>query len=176
MPFGLLEVVSGRLTIFMGTSRETSDFIADAIERWWTTHPEHGASIRKLTIDLDNGPENASCRTQFIKRMVAFADLYQLEIELVYYPPYHSKYNPIERCWGILEQHWNGTLLNSVDTVLEWARTMTWKGVHPIVELLDKTYEKGVRIAKKAFQIFEARLQRDEVLPKYYVRILPQLC
>ena len=176
MPFGLLEVVSGRLTILMGTSRETRDFIADAIEWWWTTNQPRFLSIRQLTIDLDNGPENASCRTQFIKRMVAFADRHQLEIELVYYPPYHSKYNPIERCWGILEQHWNGTLLNSVDTVLEWARTMTWKGVHPIVELLDKTYEKGVRIAKKAFQKFEARLQRDEVLPKYYVRILPQRC
>jgi len=35
----------------------------------------------------------------------------------VYYPPYHSKYNLIERCWGILENHWNGTLLNSVHTV-----------------------------------------------------------
>ena len=176
MPFGLLEVVNGRLTIFMGTSRETSDFIADCIEEWWQTNQDRFPSMRQLVVDLDNGPENASRRTQFIKRMVAFADRYQLEIELVYYPPYHSKYNPIERCWGILEQHWNGTLLDSVDTVLEWAHTMTWKGVRPIVELLDKTYEKGVRIAKKAFQKFEARLQRDEALPKYCVRILPQLC
>ena len=164
-----------RLTILMGTSRETSDFIVDGIEHWWQTNQIRLGSIRQLTIDLDNGPANASGRTQFIKRMVAFADRHQLEIELVYYPPYHSKYNPIERCWGMLEQHWNGTLLNSVDTVLEWARTMTWKGVHPVVELLDKTYEKGVRIAKKAFQKFEARLQRDETLPKYFVQILPQL-
>jgi hypothetical protein len=175
VPLGILEVINGQLTILMGTSRETSDFIVDGIEHWWQTNQIRLVSIRKLTIDLDNGPANASGRTQFIKRMVAFADCHQLEIELVYYPPYHSKYNPIERCWGILEQHWNGTLLNSVDTVLEWARTMTWKGVHPVVELLDKTYEKGVRIAKKAFQKFEARLQRDETLPKYYVQILPQL-
>lgn len=174
MPFGLLEVIRGQLSIFIGTSRETSDFIADCIERWWTTNRERFVAIRHLTIDLDNGPEHASCRTQFIKRMVAFADRYHLEIELVYYPPYHSKYNPIERCWGILEQHWNGTLLDSVDTVVKWARTMTWKDVHPVVELLDKTYETGVRIAKKAFQVFEDRLQRDETLPKYYVRILPQ--
>ena len=142
-------MVNGRLTILMGTSRETSDFIVDGIEHWWQTNQIRLGSIRQLTIDLDNGPANASGRTQFIKRMVAFADRHQLEIELVYYPPYHSKYNPIERCWGMLEQHWNGTLLNSVDTVLEWARTMTWKGVHPVVELLDKTYEKGVRIARK---------------------------
>ena len=105
--------------------------------------------------------------------MVAFADRYQLEIVLVYYPPYHSKYNPIERCWGILEQHWNGTLLDSVDTVLAWARTMTWKNVPPVVDLMDKTYEKGVRIAKKTFQKFELRLKRDEAIPKYNVRILP---
>jgi hypothetical protein len=167
-------VVSGLLTLIVGTSRETSDFIADAVEYWWQTNQPRLADIRQLVIDLDNGPENASRRTQFIKRMVAFADRYQVEIVLVYYPPYHSKYNPIERSWGILEQHWNGTLLNSVDTVLAWARTMTWKGRHPVVALLDKTYEKGVRLAKKAFQAFEQRLQRDEVLPKFHVRILPQ--
>ena len=66
-----------------------------------------------------------------MKRLVEFADRNDLEIVLVYYPPYHSKYNSVERCWGILEEHWNGTLLNSVTTVLEWARTMTWKGTPP---------------------------------------------
>ncbi len=108
-----------------------------------------------------------------MKRMVEFADRNNLEIVLVYFPPYHSKYNPIERCWGILEAHWNGALLNTRDTVLEWARTMTWKGVRPIVELLDRVYEKGVRIAKKAFQKIEERLKRDESLPKYSVTIQP---
>ena len=125
--------------------------------------------------DLDNGPENSSFRTQFMNRMVEFADRNNLEIVLVYYPPYHSKYNPIERCWGILEEHWNGTLLNTRETVLEWARTMTWKGVHPIVELLDRVYEKGIRIAKKAFRQIEKRLKRDEEIPKYSVMIQPQL-
>ena len=108
-----------------------------------------------------------------MKRMVEFADRNNLEVVLVYYPPYHSKYNPIERCWGILEEHWNGTLLNSRDTILGWARTMTWKGVRPVVELLDRVYEKGVRIAKKAFQEIEQRLKRDESLPKYSLRIQP---
>ena len=98
-----------------------------------------------------------------------------LEIVLVYYPPYHSKYNPIERCWGILEEHWNGTLLNTRETVLESARTMPWKGVYPVVELLDRVYEKGIRIAKKAFQPIEKRLKRDEEIPKYSVAIQPQL-
>ena len=70
--------------------------------------------------------------------------------------------------------HWNGTLLDSMDTVLGWARTMTWKATRPIVNLLQKTYEKGVRIAKKAFTKIAERLERDATLPKYRVRIQPQ--
>jgi transposase len=64
-------------------------------------------------LDLDNGPENHSRRSQFIYRLVLWAQATQLTIELVYYPPYHSKYNPIERCWGVLEVYWNGELLRS---------------------------------------------------------------
>ena len=56
-------MVSGLLTLIVGTSRETSDFIADAIEHWWQTNQKRLADIRQLVIDLDNGPENASCRT-----------------------------------------------------------------------------------------------------------------
>ena len=33
-----------------------------------------------------------------MKRMVEFSDQHQLTLELAYYPPYHSKYNPAERC------------------------------------------------------------------------------
>ncbi|CDN11409.1 Mobile element protein [Richelia intracellularis] len=40
--------------------------------------------------------------------MVEFVDLLNIPIQLLYYPPYYSKYNPIEACWGILEEHWNG--------------------------------------------------------------------
>jgi transposase len=53
--------------------------------------------------------------------MVQFCDQIGKPIQLLYYPPYHSKYNPIERCWGILEQRWNGTQLKDRNTMLQWA-------------------------------------------------------
>jgi len=167
-------VTSGLLSIFIGTSNQTSDFIVDCLEQWWEANKAQHPSARRLVINLDNGPENSSVRTQFMHRLVKFADDTGLEVKLVYYPPYHSKYNLIERCWGILENHWNGTLLNSVTTVVEWARTMTWNGVHPVVSLLEKTYNTGVHIAKAAFKAIESRLQRDKDLPKYEVLIQPQ--
>ncbi|HYX13662.1 MAG TPA: hypothetical protein VE944_04700 [Nostoc sp.] len=53
--------------------------------------------IQKLVINQDNRPENNSRRTQFMKRIVDFAFATQLTLQLAYYPPFHSKYNPIER-------------------------------------------------------------------------------
>jgi len=174
VPHGILNVTAGLLSIFIGTSNGTSDFFADCLEQWWEANQAQYPNARRLMINLDNGPENSSHRTQFMNRLVTFADATGLEIKLVYYPPYHSKYNLIERCWGILENHWNGTLLNSVDTVVEWARTMTWKGAHPIVKLIETTYDKGVRIAKGAFKAIEGRLKRHSSLAKYDVLIQPQ--
>ena len=102
VPFGILEVPSGEFTIVFGTARETSDFIVECLELWWEQRKASHGHIRELVINLDNGPALASNRTQFIKRITEFADRYGLKIPLVYYPPYHSKYNPVERVWGIL--------------------------------------------------------------------------
>jgi len=174
VPFGILEVLGGLLTLIFGTSRETSDLLVDGLQQWWNLRKDRYQPMRHLVIDLDNGPQHASGRTQFMNRLGEFADRKTLEIVLVYDPPYPSKYHPIARCWGILEAHWNGTLLETVDTVLHWARTMTWKAVRPIVQLLDKAYANGVRVANKAFQKIEERLERHVSLPKYGIRIQPQ--
>jgi len=173
-PAGILEVDNDQLNIIFGTSRDTSDFVADCLELWWTNRQSVYPGVRRLLIDLDNGPEIASSRTQFMKRLVEFSDRYQLTLELAYYPPYHSKYNLIERCWGILENHWNGALLTSIQTALAWAKTMRWRGVAPIVHLMDRVYETGVRLLPLDFRPIAARLERSISLPKWSLIIGPQ--
>jgi hypothetical protein len=42
--------------------------------------------------------------------------------------------------------------------MLEWAKSMTWKGIHPIVELSRQAYKKGISLSKEAMQAVEARL------------------
>jgi transposase len=139
----------------------------------WFDAKERHKSIEELMITLDNGSHIQSHRTQFIKRITEFADQTGLAIRLVYYPPYHSKYNPIERGFGILEQHWNGTLLDSVTKAIEWAKTMTWKGIQPIVYLIEEVYQHGVTLTKSEMEPYEARIQRSESLPKWDVSIMP---
>jgi hypothetical protein len=179
VPLGILELNRGsaaidQLWILFGQSKETSDFIADGLERWWTERGPVHAGVKRLQIELDNGPEIGSSRTQFMKRLVEFADRHRVAIELVYLPPYHSKYNPIERCWGVLEQHWNGTLLRSVADVLQWAGSMTWRTLHPLIGAVTTTYERGVRLTKAAFGPFERRLIRSQSLPRWSLKIQPE--
>ena len=174
VPAGILEVDHDQLSVVFGTSRDNSDFIADVLETWWADRGQQHPGVTKLLINLDNGPEINSSRTQFMHRLVQFSDRTQLAIELAYYPPYHSKYNPIERCWGILENHWNGTLLTSIDTTIQWAKSMRWRGVAPIVHLLKQTYEAGVKLTKQAFHPIAARLQRSSTLAKWSLTIQPK--
>lgn len=93
-------------------------------------------------------------------RIVEFSQKHQLNIRLAYYPPYHSKYNPIERTWAILENHWNGSILDEVETALNFARTMTWNGKCPVVKLVTQTYATGVRLTKEAMQEIENKISR----------------
>ncbi len=173
VPFGILTVATGALLLLCGT-RDTSDAWVDALKRWWVQVREGLGPVKRLVIDLDNGPKNSGRRTQFLKRMVPFADWSGLEIRLVYYPPYHSKYHPIERCWSALEQKWNGVLLSCWKVVLQCALRMRWKGSHPTIKRLHGDYPDGIRVPAKEMKPIEARLQRSATLPKYDITIKPQ--
>ena len=174
VPCGIVDEESGEFHITFGSSYKTSDFIVDTIEaKWNAMEKQEQADTSLIQIKMDNGPESSGRRTQFLSRMVALADRINQPIQRLYYPPYHSKYHPVERCWGILELKWNGAQLIDVETMLGWAKRMTWKGLHPVVELSRKVYDKGISLGKAAMQAVEARLTRDPALPKYDILINP---
>ena len=200
-PVGLLLPGRDELALSAVTSKVTSDCLVDILCRWWEINKARFPRVKTLLLNFDNGPECHSRRTQFLSRRVAFVaktgitlDLLHNSplpshrafgcnliflhyarglLQLAYYPPYHSKYNPVERCWGVLENHWNGDLLDSVATVLAFARSMTWKGTHPTVELMTKTYPLGVRLTQKAMAVLETKVHRLPGLGKWFVEIRP---
>ena len=172
-PLGIFLPAYAETSLFFTESKVTADFMVDALESLWPTLRER-FNPHTLVINVDCGPENNSRRTQFIKRLVEFAHAHSITIRLAYYPPYHSKYNPIERVWGILENHWNGELLDKVEKVLGLAKTMTYKGIHPVVQLVKDVYETGVKLTKKAMQVYEAMIERLPGLENWFVDIPPR--
>jgi transposase len=172
-PFGILLPQTGDNHLWFSQSKVTADFMVDRLEeklpQW---KQDHG--VRTLVINADNGPESNGRRTQWLKRLVALSDAHQVTIQLAYYPPYHSKYNPVERLWGVLENHWRGEIIDSVEKALGLARSMTYRGIKPTVRKVSKLYRKGVSVTKQAMQEIEARLERTEGLEDWFIKIVPQ--
>jgi hypothetical protein len=170
-PFGIFLPEHDDLWLYMARSKVTSDFIVDRLEQWWEGVRLRFLRVRTLVINLDNGPENQSRRTRFLKRIVGFARKYGLVIRLAYYPPYHSEYNPVERCWGVLEMHWNGSLLDSIEAAVGFAGSMTWKGKHPVVAVVQETYATGVRLKAAEMKELEREVSRLPGLERWFVEI-----
>jgi hypothetical protein len=175
VPGGILEPVDGKAVLFFTGSFKTSDFMVDGLLLWWTERKLTFSNVTHLVLNMDNGPECSGRRTQFLQRMVEFVDWSGLSVRLIYYPPYHSKYNGIERYWAGLEKSWNGYLLSNTEEVLNRAASFFWKGVRTSVHLLNGVYEKGVRVCGKNKAKLEARLERSETLPLYDIIIRPEM-
>lgn len=174
IPGGILEPVSGRVCLFFSESHKTSDFMVDGLFLWWHERSKDLSNIKRIFINMDNGPECSGRRSQFLLRMTEFADETGMIIHLVYYPPYHSKYNAIERYWAGLEKSWNGYLLDTVETVLNRAGNFVWKEFNASVHIVKVPYEKGVKIRGKEKTKMEDRLQRSNRLPLYDIIINPK--
>lgn len=172
-PFGIFLPQYHELYLYFTNSKVTSDFIVDCLQHFWRSQKDRFPQVKTLLLNLDNGPENHSRRTQFMKRITDFVDDFLIQVNLAYYPPYHSKYNPIERVWGVLEQHWNGSLLDSCQTLLKFAQTMRYKGQQPIIQFVQKIYHIGVRLTQREMAKLEKRFDRLQELPKWFVRIAP---
>ena len=173
VPGGILEVENDFAFLFFSSGGNTSDFLGDGLDAWWSERKNVFPQAKRLVINLDNGPDCSGRRTQFLKRVVEFSDASGLEVRLAYFPPYHSKYNPIERYWGGLEKSWNGYLLDSVETILKRASFFSWKGVCAAARNFTSFYPKGVTLAGKEKRALESRITRSRTLPWWDITIKP---
>ena len=174
-PYGLYLPEFKETSLYFTESKVTADFIVDVLDDFWQINKVRFSHIHTILINSDNGPECHSRRTQFIKRICEFSQKNDLIIKLAYYPPYHSKYNPIERVWGGLEQHWNGDILDTKQTVLKFAQTFRYGGKQAVVKLWDKIYETGKKLSAKAMKLYEKAIDRlNENIGKWFISINPQ--
>lgn len=165
-PFGILDLKKNKPILYNTKGKVTADYMVDMIIDYWKKSG-YEKNKKRLVIFLDNGPENASRRTRFIYRLAIFADIYNIEIEMAYYPPYHSKYNPIERIWARLENFWNGSIIDNETTCLNYMKNMTWKGVNTEVYLNETEYTTGIKETKETMTFIENFISRKPGIEKW---------
>lgn len=173
VPFGIFDLKTNETFVYCNKGSSTANFKVDCIENYLVNKQEK-YNIKRLIIFLDNGPENSSRRTLWMKCLIDLVKKYNISIELVYYPPYHSKYNPIERYWARLQLSWSGLIINTVDKLIETINKVNWKGVYTQATLVNKEYKKGISIDKDEIKMLERKhVYREEGIEKWSLVITP---
>ena len=145
--FGIMDIKSKIVDVFCNISNSTARFKVDCIEEVIKQKLEINKLANKVMIFLDNGPENSSRRKLWMKNIILLAIKYNITIELVYYPPYHSKYNKIEHYWGVLQRHWGGMIIDTLEKLIGAINSSTWDGKNVRGHLrIEKQYEKGEEV------------------------------
>ena len=173
-PHGLYDVGLNSGHINLGTSHETSQFACESVERWWRTegcrqYPHTG----RLLLLCDGGGSNSARRYVFKEELQGLARRLGLEIRVAHYPPYCSKYNPIEhRMFPHVTRACQGVVFHTVQIVKGlMEKTATRAGLKVTVDILDKVYETGRKCAKGFKQ--NMKILFDDVLPQWNYRAVP---
>jgi hypothetical protein len=174
IPHGLYDVKHNDGHVNLGTSHDTGEFACDSIERWWQ---EKGCALypRATSILLlcDGGGSNGATQYPFKEDLQGLVDRLGIEIRVAHYPPYCSKYNPIEhRLFPHLTRACQGVIFESVGLVKElMEKTRTSTGLRVTVDILEKVYRTGRKYAagfKEGMKIVF-----DEILPRWNYRAVP---
>ena len=175
VPYGVYDLQANRGTLFVGTSYDTPWFAVDCIEKWWRSEGQQrypGADC--LAILADGGGSNGSrCRAWKMGLQRRLCDRHGLSVTVAHYPPGASKWNPIEhRLFSELSKNWAGRPLDSLETILKYARkTTTNTGLHVRAHLVRRRYEKGIKVTDA--QMRELAITKDDALPMWNYTIGP---
>jgi hypothetical protein len=174
IPHGLYDLKLNRGYLHLGTSCDTSEFACDALEDWWwrfgrDLYPQ----ATSLLLLCDGGGSNSSRTYLFKADLQTLVDRIGLPVRVAHYPPYTSKYNPIEhRLFPHVTRACQGVIFRSVALVkrlMEKTRTRT--GLSVVVDIMDRVYQTGRKVAEEVKQ--KLNILRDTLLPLWNYQILP---
>jgi hypothetical protein len=175
VPHGIYDYIQNKGYLNIGISHDTSKFGCDCILQWWY---KYGRKIYKhansILILCDCGGSNNARYYIFKEKLIELSDKIGIEIRIAHYPPYTSKYNPIEhRLFPHVTRACKGLIFNCLDIVKEaMSQTSTKTGLEVFVDIIDKTYETGLKV-KEGFKE-NMRIVFDKVLPKWNYRTIPE--
>ncbi len=175
IPHGLYDLTHNIGYVQLGTSHDTSEFACDSIRYWWL---KHGSilypSSTSILLLCDGGGSNSSRAYLFKEALQALSNELGIEIRIAHYPPYTSKYNPIEhRLFPHVSRVWEGVIFDTVETARDLVATTTTKtGLQVFTTIIDEVYQTGKKVAENFKETMQIIF--DEVLPQWNYTAKPQ--
>lgn len=174
IPHGIYDVGQNIGYINIGISKDTSEFACDSLRNWWYNQGQYlypqATSILAL---CDGGGSNSSHHYIFKEDLQKLVDEIGIEIRIAHYPPYTSKYNPIEhRLFPHVTRACQGVVFKSVELVKSlMEKTRTSKGLRVTVSVIAKVYQTGRKVTAGFRE--NMTIKFDEFLPKWNYTALP---
>jgi Rhodopirellula transposase DDE domain len=172
VPHGIYDLQSNEGYISIGDSSETADFVIDNLLWWWQEYGIHKyPDAKNILLLCDAGGANSYRHHIFKHRLLKLADETGLSIIICHYPPYCSKWNPIEhRLFSQVHRTMQGVVLSNYEMVKEIiAKTATKTGLKVVVRLNLGEYKTGIKIDKT--EIDQKRILYHPAIPELNYRI-----
>lgn len=175
IPHALYDLQRNHGFINIGTSSDTSEFACDSIRHWWWQHGQHDyPAATSILILCDGGGSNNARHFIFKQDLQALVNEIGVEIRIAHFPPYCSKYNPVEhRLFPHVTRACQGVIFKSLDLVCQlMAQTKTRQGLAVTVAVIDKLYQTGRKVADDFKETIS--IVFDEILPLWNYTAVPQ--
>jgi hypothetical protein len=175
IPHGIYDVARNTAQVNIGTSADTSEFACDSLLAWWDAQGKRDyPNAGKILIICDGGGSNAANSNLFKVELQRFVEKTGLEVTIAHYPPYCSKYNPIEhRLFPHVTRACQGVVFETVDIVRDLiSKTKTSSGLKVTAVVMNKVYNTGRKLTTSA--INAVNITKDTVLPKWNYTIAPR--
>lgn len=173
VPHGLYDINRNVGYMTLGTSHDTSEFACECIRQWWLKHGQSNyGRATAIMLLCDCGGSNNARYYLFKEEIQKLSDQLNIEIRIAHYPPYTSKYNPIEhRLFPHITRACQGVIFKTVELVNEYmAKAKTTTGLKVFTHILKGTFETGRKVADGFKK--NMRIKFDEYLPQWnYVAI-----
>ena len=177
VPHGIYDITKNVGYMTIGTSHDTSNFVCDNIYRVWKEHlQEQYPDAHTIVIMCDGGDSSSSSHRIVKQDLMSLADKLNMNLLVIHYLPYCSKFNPIEhRLFAHITRSWSGAPLLSVkEAAKRAARTTTSKGLIVKVDISLKTYDIQRAIDGTYEERVKSRIVFHKQLPKWNYLIKPE--
>jgi len=174
IPHGLYDLKQNIGYIHLGTSKETSEFACDCLRNWWYHQGQYDyPRATSILLLCDGGGSNSSRHYIFKQDLQKLVDEIGIEIRVAHYPPYTSKYNPIEhRLFPHVTRACQGVIFTSVELVKELIeKTRTSTGLTVTVQIIDKVYQTARKVADDFKEMM--LIVFDDFLPQWNYTAVP---
>jgi len=151
VPHAIYDIERNEAYVNIGTSRDTSEFACDSIRHWWNNFGKlHYSDASSILMLMDGGGSNSSRHYLFKQDIQAVADEIGIEIRIAHFPPYTSKWNPIEhRVFPHITRALQGVVLTTHQITKELIeKTTTKTGLKVFASIFNQIYETGRKVAR----------------------------